>query len=176
VSQQDLINAIVREVLAELNGSGAKPAAAPTERYCGEKGAKLDYRKDYPMAAKRPELVKTASGKSLNDITLDAIISGEVKPDDIRITPQTLEYQAQIAESINRPHMARNLRRAGEMTRVPDARILEIYNALRPNRSTKAELLAIADELEGQYQAKICAGFVREAADVYERRDVLRKD
>ncbi len=175
MSQQDLINAIVREVLSELNGSARAPAA-PTERFCGEKGAKLDYRTDYPMAAKRPELVKTASGKSLSDITLDAILSGEVKPEDIRITPQTLEYQAQIAESISRPHMARNLRRAAEMTRVPDARILEIYNALRPNRSSKAELIAIADELETKYQATVCAGFVREAAEVYERRDVLRKD
>lgn len=175
MSQQDLINAIVREVLAELNGS-ARTAPAPAERFCGEKGAKLDYRKDYPMAAKRPELVKTASGKSLSEITLEAVLSGDVKPEDIRITPQTLEYQAQIAESISRPHMARNLRRAAEMTRVPDARILEIYNALRPNRSSKAELVAIADELETQYQAKVCAGFVREAADVYERRDVLRKD
>jgi propanediol dehydratase small subunit len=177
VSQQDLINAIVREVLSELNGSNKSPAAAPAERFCGEKGgAKLDYRKDYPMAAKRPELVKTASGKSLTDITLESVVSGEVKAEEIRITPQTLEYQAQIAESISRPHMARNLRRAGEMTKVPDARILEMYNALRPNRSTKAELFAIADELESTYGAKVCAGFIREAADVYERRDVLRKD
>ncbi|TBW36770.1 diol dehydratase small subunit [Siculibacillus lacustris] len=176
MSQQDLINAIVREVLAELNGSPRSPAAAPAERLCGEKGAKLDYRTDYPMAQKRPELVKTASGKSLSDITLEAVMSGAVKAEEIRITPQTLEYQAQIGESIGRPHIARNLRRAGEMTAVPDARILEIYNALRPNRSSKAELLAIAQELESTFGAKICAGFVREAAEVYERRDVLRKD
>lgn len=177
MSQQDLINAIVREVLAELNGAGKTPAAAaPAERLCGEKGPKLDYRTDYPMAAKRPELVKTASGKSLADITLEAVVSGEIKAEEIRITPQTLEYQAQIGESIGRPHMARNLRRAAEMTKVPDARILEMYNALRPNRSTKAELVAIADELERTYGAEVCAGFVREAAEVYERRDVLRKD
>jgi len=47
---------------------------------------------------------------------------------------------------------------------------------LRPNRSTKEELLAIADELERQYDAKICAEFVREAARVYEARGVLRKE
>lgn len=177
MSQQDLINAIVREVLSELNGSARTPATGQTERFCGEtSGAKLDYRKDYPMAAKRPELVKTASGKSLADITLDAVVSGEVKAEEIRITPQTLEYQAQIGESIGRPHMARNLRRAAELTKVPDARILEMYNALRPNRSTKADLLTIAAELEATYGAKVCAGFVREAAEVYERRDVLRKD
>ncbi len=57
------------------------------------------------------------------------------------------------------------------MTRIPDARVLEIYNCLRPYRSTKQELLDIASELENKYQAKICAGFVREAVQVYEKRE-----
>jgi len=170
MSQQDMIAAIVREVLAELNGGNHAPAAVSTN------GSKLNYRADYPLSKKRPELVKTASGKSLDDITLDAVVSGSIKADEIRITPQTLEYQAQIAESISRPQLARNMRRAGELTQVPDARVLEIYNALRPNRSTKAQLLAIADELENQYSAKVCANHVREAAGVYEARGVLKKD
>ena len=34
-------------------------------------------------------------------------------------------------------------------------RVLEIYNALRPYRSTKQELLDIADELEGKYNCKV---------------------
>ena len=45
-----------------------------------------------------------------------------------------------------------NFERAAELTAVPDDRILEIYNALRPYRSTQAELLAIADDLEHRYQ------------------------
>jgi propanediol dehydratase small subunit len=61
------------------------------------------------------------------------------------------------------------------MTRIPDARVLEIYNALRPYRSTKQELLDIASELENKYQAKICAGFVREATQVYEKRNRIKK-
>lgn len=166
MSQQDMIAAIVKEVLSELNG-GKAPAPVAN-------GRKLNYKTDYPLSEKRPELVKTATGKSLNDITLDAIMSGAVKAEEIRITPQTLDYQAQIAESIHRPQLANNMRRAGELTNVPDARVLEMYNALRPNRSSKAELLAIADELENQYGAKVCASFVREAADVYEARDVLK--
>jgi len=171
MSQQDIIAAIVKEVLAELNGgNGNAPAAAAAN------GRSLNYKTDYPLAQKRRELVKTATGKTLDDITLDAIMSGAVKAEEIRITPQTLEYQAQIAESISRPQLARNMRRAGELTNVPDERVLAMYNALRPNRSTKAELLAIADELESQYGAKVCANFVREAAGVYEARDVLKKD
>lgn len=169
MSQQDMIAAIVREVLAELNNGKSVPAVSSN-------GGKLNFRTDYPLSEKRPDLVKTSTGKSLNDITLDAIMSDAIKAEEIRITPQTLEYQAQIAESINRPQLARNMRRAGELTRVPDERMLEIYNALRPNRSTKAQLLAIADELETKYEAKVCASFVREAANVYEARGVLRKE
>jgi propanediol dehydratase small subunit len=59
------------------------------------------------------------------------------------------------------------------MTRIPDARVLEIYNALRPYRSTRQDLLDIAGELESKYEAHVCAGLVREAADVYERRGRL---
>ena len=169
MAQQDLIAAIVREVMSELNnGNGSAPAPVAN-------GSRLDYRRDYPLSEKRPELVRTATGKSLDDITLDAVVSGAVKAEEIRITPQTLEYQAQVSESIGRPQLAANMRRAGELTKVPDERILQMYNALRPNRSTKAELLSIADELESQFGAKVCAGFVREAAGVYEARGVLKK-
>ena len=45
-------------------------------------------------------------------------------------------------------------------------------------KSRRPPLRAAADELAYTILAgaKICAGFVRVAADVYERRDVLRKD
>jgi propanediol dehydratase small subunit len=135
---------------------------------------KLHHAQDYPLSEKRRDLVKTATGKTLDEITLAAVMNGELTAEEIRITPQTLEYQAQIAESINRPQLAGNMRRAAELTGVPDTRILEIYNALRPYRSTKADLLAIADELEHQYGATVSANFVREAATVYEARGRLK--
>jgi propanediol dehydratase small subunit len=173
VSQEDLISAIVKEVLSELNGNsksngdGAAVAIAPSK-------AGLDPARDFPLAAKRPDLVKTATGKGLKDITLEGVMKGEVKAEEVRITPNLLELQAQIAEAVKRSQLAMNMRRAAELTKVSDERILEIYNALRPYRSTKAELLVIADELENKYAAKVCAAFVREAADVYERRGRLK--
>lgn len=136
---------------------------------------KLHYEQDYPLSEKRPDLVKTVKDRPLDEITLDKVLSGEIEADEIRVTPEILEYQAQIADSVGRPQLAANLRRAGELTRVPDERILEIYNAMRPNMSTKDELLGIADELENEYEAKINADLVREAAEVYERRGRLRK-
>lgn len=135
---------------------------------------KLNYEQDYPLSEKRPDLVKTVKDRPLSEITLEAVLNGEVEADEIRVTPEILEYQAQIADSVGRPQLAANLRRAGELTRVPDERILEIYNAMRPNVSTKSELIGIADELENEYEAKINADLVREAVEVYERRGRLR--
>jgi len=119
-------------------------------------------------------LVRSATDKSLGDLTLEKAVAGEIAFDDFKTRPETLEYQAQIAESAGRPHLAANLRRAGEMTRIPDARVLEMYNALRPYRSTKQEMLDLAKELESQYQAPVCAALVREATATYEKNGRLK--
>jgi propanediol dehydratase small subunit len=135
--------------------------------------AGLDARRDFPLATYRPELIRTPTGKRLEEITLDAVLNGDVTAEDLRITPRTLRLQAEIADAVRRPQLAENMRRAAELTAVPDERILEIYNALRPRASTKQELLEIANELEGRYGAPTNAALVREAADVYERRSCL---
>ncbi len=160
----------VRRVMASIEGEPVK-TVNNTSNVIG----KLDARKDYPLGNKRTDLVKSASGLSLDEITLEKVKTGEISFDDMRIHPETLEYQAQIAESAGRMRLATNLRRAAEMTKISDERVLEIYNALRPYRSTKKELLDIADELESNYQAHICAALIREAGEVYERRGRLKK-
>ena len=84
---------------------------------------------DYPLATRCPEHILTPTGKPLTDITLEKVLSGEVGPQDVRISRQTLEYQAQIAEQMQRHAVARNFRRAAELIAIPDERILAIYNA-----------------------------------------------
>ena len=133
----------------------------------------LDPAVDYPLSVNRKDLLFTPTGKSIDDITLEAVVSGEVQAADLRITPDTLRLQAQVSEKDGRKQLGANLRRAAEMTAISDERVLQIYNALRPNASSKAELEAIAEELESQYNAGLLAELVREAAEVYERRDVL---
>lgn len=169
MNQQQLIEQLVKEVMASMGGATAPaaPAAAKTSTVT---------KADYPLGEKRPELLKSPSGKTLNDITLDKVIDGSIKAADVRISPETLELQAQVAESVGRDAFAKNLRRAAELIAVPDERILQIYNALRPYRSSKEELIEIADELESKYNACINAAFVREAACVYEQRNRLRED
>ena len=56
---------------------------------------------------------------------------------------------------------------------VPDDVILDMYNKLRPNRSTKKELILMAQELLQKYSAPHCAKLVLEAAEIYEKRGIL---
>lgn len=136
---------------------------------------KLNVKTDYPLADKRPELIRTPTGKKIDDITMDRVLEGEAGIEDCRISDRTLEYQAQIAESAGNRQMAANLRRAAELTAFSDERVLEIYEALRPFRSSKEELIAIADELEAK-GAVLNAAFVRQASEVYEKRKKLKGD
>lgn len=128
---------------------------------------------EYPLGKNHPELIQTPTGKKLSDLTFGKAIEGEVTPDDLRIAPEVLELQAQVCERDGRPQLAENFRRAAELTAIPDDRVLEIYNALRPGASTAAQMIAIAEELEEKYSAKRSAALFREAAEVYERRNIL---
>jgi len=137
---------------------------------------RLDANQYYPLYEKHPELIKTQTGKAIDEINMENILSGKVTPADCRISAETLIYQAEIQESFGNPQVGANFRRAAEMTRIPDERILQIYNRMRPHVSTKEELLAIADELETKYEARINAALLRETAAVYEERNMFRAD
>ena len=128
----------------------------------------------YPLGEKRPDLVKTPTGKNLDDISIENIISGNLQPDDCRISADTLEQQAQVADLAGNPQMACNFRRAAELTVIPDEEVIRIYNALRPYRSTKEQLLTMAEYIDTQFQASENAAFLREAAGYYEKQNRLK--
>lgn len=130
---------------------------------------------DYPLAEKQAHKIKGLTGKKPEDITLDAVMEDHIAPEDIRISPEVLNMQADIAESNGKRQFADSLRRAAEMTRIPDERVLDMYNLLRPNRATRTQLEELAQELEQQYDAKMTAAFVRDAAEAYAQRDILLK-
>jgi propanediol dehydratase small subunit len=131
---------------------------------------------DYPLGTQRPDLVRTPGGLGLDELTLDALRSGRLEASEMRATGETLELQAQVALVAGRAQLAANLRRAAELTGVPDEVILEVYTALRPHRSTADELESWADRLERDFQAVATAAFVREARVVYEQRNLLLPD
>src|SRR5689334_8734453 len=131
---------------------------------------------DYPLGARRPELVRTPSGLALGELTLDAVRAGRLDPEELRATPETLRRQSAVALAAGRTQLADNLARAAELATVPSATILEIYTALRPHRSSAEELEAWAGRLENELDASLCAGFVREAAAAAAARGLLRAD
>src|SRR5262245_4964842 len=128
---------------------------------------------DYPLGARRPDLVRTPSGRRLDELTLDATRSEALGQDDLRATPETLRRQSAVAHAAGRTPLADNLARAAELADVPSETILEIYTALRPHRSTAAELEAWATRLEEKLAAPLSATFVREAAAAYAGRGLL---
>ena len=166
----DLINKIVKEASQQVADSQTATATPTASNHTPMTAA------DYPLFKKHPEMVNAPNGKNMKEITIEAAISGQVKPEDLRIAPATLKAQGEIAESAGRGALKSNFDRAAELTGIPDDRLLEMYGALRPYRSTKQELLDIATELEDQYGAKITANFVREAVDMYGIRKKFKGD
>lgn len=131
--------------------------------------------RDYPLGARRPDLVTTPGGVPLEGVSLDALRQGALGADEIRATPHTLRLQAEVAEASGRTQLAENLERAAELAAVPDDLLLEIYTALRPRRATAEELEAWAAQLDG-FGAPKTAAFVREAAAAYTARGLLAHD
>ena len=122
----------------------------------------------------KSETVLSASGRSLNDLSMEALLAGELSPRDFRTSDETLRRQADAAEAAGYSQLAENLRRAAELTGISNQEVLNIYKALRPGRSTYNELITLADHLENDLDAPLTAAFVREAAEVYQERDILR--
>ena len=60
-----------------------------------------------------------------------------------------------MAEEHGNPQLAENLRRAAELTALGDDEVLAIYEALRPGRSTAAQLTGLAASLDGPRPAPL---------------------
>jgi propanediol dehydratase small subunit len=128
-----------------------------------------DVKPAYPLAESAPENARTSSGRLVSEITLEAVVRGEITPADIRVSPDVLRQQADFAEAGGNPQLADNLRRGAELVAFSDEELLELYESLRPGRASAREL----DELAGRLEARgagLCAALVREARGAYVRR------
>ena len=121
----------------------------------------------YPLGEHEKERITSKTGMKLTDITLDEVMKNH-------ISREMLKAQGQVAKEAGNDPMEKNFERAAELVDVPDEVILKMYDKLRPNRSTKLELVMMAQELLEKYNAKNCAKLVMEAAEVYEKRGILR--
>jgi propanediol dehydratase small subunit len=117
--------------------------------------------------------LQAASGRPLHQITPEALT--ELSIGDLQISGEALRAQAAVARAAGYGQLAENLMRAAELTAVPNAEVLQIYDTLRPGRASYEQLIALAERLATHYNASICAAFVREAAEIYRERGLLRR-
>jgi propanediol dehydratase small subunit len=129
----------------------------------------------YPLAEHAADQLEAISGRPLGTITGEAAEAGELTIADLQISAETLRAQAAIARRAGYPQLAVNLARAAELTAVPNAEVLRMYETLRPGRARYDELIALADQLEQEHYAPESAALVREAAEVYRARNLLRR-
>jgi len=127
----------------------------------------------YPLSDGGREAVRTTTGQAVSGITLDAVLAGELGPDDVRISSETLRLQADFAEQGGNPQLAENLRRGAELVAFGDDELLTFYDKLRPGRATAPELDELAEALASR-GAPRCSELVREARAAYVRRGLTR--
>jgi propanediol dehydratase small subunit len=120
--------------------------------------------------------VHTNSGRALDELTIDGLRAGTLTADDFRISRETLDQQAQAAEQAGYSQLAENLRRGAEMTGMSNQQVLDIYNLLRPGRAAYGELIDLAQRLEHDQAMPLVAAFVREAAEAYRERGLVKAE
>jgi len=120
------------------------------------------------------EDVRTRTGRSLGELTIEAVLEGALGVADFSISAEQLRHQAHAAEQAGYTQLAESLRRAAELTAVSNDQILALYDALRPGRATYEELVGLAERLEREHEAPRTAALVREAAEVYRARGIAR--
>lgn len=121
------------------------------------------------------DTIYSASGCRLEELNFDAIQRGGINAEDFRIGSKQLLHQADIAKEAGYSRLAANLHIAAELVSISNQEILDIYNALRPGRSTYQELVSIAEQLERERKASLTAGFIRQAAEVYLMRGIIEE-
>ena len=119
---------------------------------------------------------RSFSGRRLNELKIEDVLGGALSSDDFRISAETLCRQAQTARDAGYRQVAENLLRAAELTRLSNEEVLNIYDKLRPGRTTYPEMKAIAERLESDCNAPLTAAFIREAAEVYLKRGIVKVD
>ena len=119
---------------------------------------------------------RSFSGRRLNELRIEDVLGGALSSEDFRISAETLCRQAQTALDAGYRQVAENLLRAAELTRLTNEEVLNIYDKLRPGRTTYPEMKAIAERLESGFNAPLTAAFIREAAEVYLKRGIVKVD
>jgi len=110
------------------------------------------------------------------EITLENVRLGKVSAEDLTIRRDTLLRQAQTADAEGYPQLARNFRRAAELTALPNDVLLGAYEKLRPYRASYFELLSLSQEIAARYDAPETGEYIRQAAEAYRDKGLLKPE
>ena len=121
----------------------------------------------YPLGENSQASIRSRSGKTLSELTLENVRAGTLRAADFCISAETLQRQAALSSASGYEELASNLRRAAELVDVPDDQLLEIYEALRPGRKTFEGLMDLAEVMITEYAAPETAQLIRDTADNY---------
>lgn len=117
------------------------------------------------------DVSRAQSGRPVDEVNVGAVLAGEIGPDDIRISADGLARQAAVAREHGDIQLAENLMRAAELVAVPEDRLLEYYELLRPGRSTPDRLRSVGEELLNRGMPLVAALFTEAAAATPVTRD-----
>ena len=115
--------------------------------------------------------VRAQSGRPISDVTVAAVVAGDIGPDDIRISPEGLARQAEVARNHGDVQLAENLLRAAELVTLSEDQLLEYYELLRPGRTTADGLRAAGEELSSRGLPRVAALFLEAATATPSGRD-----
>jgi len=119
---------------------------------------------------------KAESSLALEQLTLESLRAGNVVAKDLAIKRRTLLAQARIADERGYPQLARNFRRAAELTAFPNEVLIETYEKLRPYRATYYQLLSLAQEIAARYDAPEMGEYIRQAAEAYKSKGLVMSE
>lgn len=122
------------------------------------------------------DIKRKESVLGMEELTMDSLRAGKLSPQDVTIRKSQLIAQAEYADQKGYRQLARNFRRAAELTNLPNDVLMAVYEKLRPNRSSYGELLSTSQELTARYDAPETGFYVREAAEVYRERGLLKRE
>lgn len=118
-----------------------------------------------------PDVVRAQSGRPVTEVDVGAVVAGDIGPDDVRISPDGLARQADVAREHGDVQLAENLLRAAELVALPEDQLLEYYELLRPGRTTPEGLRAAGEELSNQGLPRVAALFLEAATATPGARD-----
>ncbi len=175
-----------REQIANILGYMAQTTPIPTSRRVFGPGGGADHGRpgggrretpppaaagrrlgpqDYPLGQKRKDLIQSSGGLGLDAITWRRC-RRRAQSTTSRSSPRP--WSTSPDRRKRQPSPPGPIQARPELTRLPDQRVLEIYNMLRPYRCTKAELLALP-RAGGAVPGQDLRALVREAAEPTKR-------